>query len=201
MVRRRTPSPELTKLSEVVATWRAQHGGRGSKIPEELWDAAVRVARIDGVWLTAKTLGFKLEGLRERHERADDSQGTKAAAAEPVVAGVQPKIQGGEDDRDQRAQRARRSHPKPAGTEIVAANDATKVRSVGPPPFIALGMGTANGGGPAVIELAGRQGERMRLEVPSGIDVCRLVCFRQRCVQLPGVRLCRDRAAAVWPGR
>lgn len=39
-----------------LAQWRAQHGGRGIPVPEELWAEAVKVARIAGAGPTARAL-------------------------------------------------------------------------------------------------------------------------------------------------
>jgi hypothetical protein len=88
--RQGTASEDLTRLTEAVAKWRAAGGGvRGSKIPDDLWNEAVRVARVDGVWRTAKALGFKYEGLKRRIERGDGGDRTQASA-DPVQAGEGP---------------------------------------------------------------------------------------------------------------
>ena len=60
MRRGRVLSKDLAKLIDAVGKWRDEHGGggRGKKVPEEFWKEAVRVARTDGVWLTAKEARF-----------------------------------------------------------------------------------------------------------------------------------------------
>ena len=37
-----------------LAQWRAQHGGRGIPMPEELWAEVVKVARVEGAGTTAR---------------------------------------------------------------------------------------------------------------------------------------------------
>jgi hypothetical protein len=83
MGRKRTPSEDLAKLSEAVARWREQHGGggRGRTIPEELWNEAVRVARLDGLWLTAKATRLQYDAIKQRIARADGSEVTTAVRA------------------------------------------------------------------------------------------------------------------------
>ena len=50
-------SRELVALSARVAQWRKESGGgRGSRIPEALWEEAVRVAGIVGLYPTARAL-------------------------------------------------------------------------------------------------------------------------------------------------
>jgi hypothetical protein len=44
-----------------VDTWRRQQGKR-TRIPEKLWDAAVQVARTDGLWATASATRFSRRG-------------------------------------------------------------------------------------------------------------------------------------------
>jgi len=64
----RTMSKRLSMTIERVEQWRGLHGGngRGSRIPEELWNEAVQLARVEGVWTTARALRFKYERLKER---------------------------------------------------------------------------------------------------------------------------------------
>jgi len=53
--------------------WRRKHGGRGKRIPEVLWSEAARVARAEGVPTTARALGLRGEGLKERVDRCGGS--------------------------------------------------------------------------------------------------------------------------------
>ena len=73
MGRGRVLSKDLAKLIDAVGKWRDEHGGggRGKKVPEELWKEAVRVARTDGVWLTAKAARFNYQSLKQRIERGE----------------------------------------------------------------------------------------------------------------------------------
>ncbi len=62
---------ERLKTSALVAQfaqWREQHGGRGKRIPEDLWSAAVAVARVDGVDRTARALRLDQRLLARRLE-------------------------------------------------------------------------------------------------------------------------------------
>jgi hypothetical protein len=71
MGQERELSEELAKLTKAVGKWRAARGGgRGTRIPDELWKEAVRVARVDGLWLTAKATRFNYDALKERVARA-----------------------------------------------------------------------------------------------------------------------------------
>jgi hypothetical protein len=40
---------QLESLSERLEHWRDQHGGRGRRIPDELWAEAMEVAKEEGV--------------------------------------------------------------------------------------------------------------------------------------------------------
>lgn len=52
--------------------WRAEHGGRGRPIPEQLWSVAVEVARAEGVEPTAVALRVDRERLARRVARAGE---------------------------------------------------------------------------------------------------------------------------------
>ena len=62
-------SAELIQLKERVAQWRDQRGGRRGRIPGKLWDAAIAVARRDGVLATAQAIGFDRGRLADRLAR------------------------------------------------------------------------------------------------------------------------------------
>ena len=68
---RRTASPQLERLQERVEKWRSQRGKR-TRIPEAFWEEACRVARVDGVWATARATRFNAQSLRQRVERLQD---------------------------------------------------------------------------------------------------------------------------------
>jgi len=64
----REASVELKALKAKVDDWRKQRGKR-TRIPEELWGEAVRVAQIDGVWATSRATHFRYPELKERLEK------------------------------------------------------------------------------------------------------------------------------------
>ena len=49
-----------------LTQWRAQHGGRGIPVPEELWAEVVKVARVDGAGTTARALRLDRARLEAR---------------------------------------------------------------------------------------------------------------------------------------
>ena len=68
----RTNSRELMAVQRRVEAWRRTSGGRGSRIPEELWNKAVEVARVVGVHATSQALRLNYERLKERAVQAAD---------------------------------------------------------------------------------------------------------------------------------
>jgi hypothetical protein len=59
-----------------LTQWRAQHGGRGIPVPEELWAEVVKVARVEGAGTTARVL--RLDRARLEARMAMD-RGTEVA--------------------------------------------------------------------------------------------------------------------------
>jgi hypothetical protein len=49
-----------------LTQWRAQHGGRGIPVPEELWAEVVKVARVEGAGTTARALSLDRARLEAR---------------------------------------------------------------------------------------------------------------------------------------
>ena len=49
-----------------LTQWRAQHGGRGISVPEELWAEVVKVARVEGAGTTARALRLDRARLEAR---------------------------------------------------------------------------------------------------------------------------------------
>lgn len=49
-----------------LTQWRAQHGGRGIPVPEELWAEVVKVARVEGAGTTARALRLDRARLEAR---------------------------------------------------------------------------------------------------------------------------------------
>ena len=60
-------APGLRTLRERVEQWRAQREGQ-SRLPEDLWDEAARMARVAGLNVTAKALRFDYYDLKKRME-------------------------------------------------------------------------------------------------------------------------------------
>jgi hypothetical protein len=59
----------LDELKDRLARWRERHGGPGVAVPEELWAAAVEVARVDGPDVTARALRLDRLRLATRMQR------------------------------------------------------------------------------------------------------------------------------------
>jgi hypothetical protein len=137
-------SQELNKLRQRVDEWRAREGGRGSQIPDQLWNDAVGVAQDVGVWATAKTLRFNYERLKARVNQAGGGEG---------IAMV------------------RRTEPVERATATRGRHASTASKGNAGPSFVALEMGQLSSGARTVIELVGRHGDRMRVELTGGVDV------------------------------
>jgi hypothetical protein len=145
-----TVSKELKALGERVAAWRAQSGGRGSRIPDELWDEAVQVVRVDGLHATARASRFNYDRLKERCGPAASSEGAEKQTPAAV------------DE-----------------TGVAPAGDHRRVERIGEQPgsrFIALGRpAPCLEASKLLVELVGRDGERMRVEMTGVVDVVGLV--------------------------
>jgi len=130
-----TTSRELTELCRRVNEWRKREGGgRGSRIPASLWDDAVRVAQVEGLYATARATRFNYERLKDR------------------VAAVQG-----------------------AGAMVAGAAEDEAGRHGASPRFVAVQVAEPRAGSHATIELVGREGERMRVEVVGDLDLAGLV--------------------------
>ena len=57
---------ELGRVEKKLSIWRERHGGRGRRIPSELWRAAAEVAAVAGVNETARVLGVDRARLQRR---------------------------------------------------------------------------------------------------------------------------------------
>ena len=66
-----------------LTQWRAQHGGRGIPVPEELWAEVVKVARIEGSGTTARAL--RLDRARLEARMAMDRRPEVAEASSGFV--------------------------------------------------------------------------------------------------------------------
>ena len=63
----------LKELRGRVEHWRTHREGGRSMVPEVLWNAAVEVARVEGVHATAKALRFNYYSLKDRLVRANSA--------------------------------------------------------------------------------------------------------------------------------
>lgn len=66
----------MSRTRRQLEAWRERYGGPGQPIPENLWDAAVDVARIEGVDATARALRIDRGRLARRKELASAVSGS-----------------------------------------------------------------------------------------------------------------------------
>lgn len=148
MTPKKKTSPELARLKAKLEQWRKETGGgrSGAKIPEELWQEAVRVAAEEGVNVTAQELRFSYMGLKKRMMASEG-----APSASPA--------QGGSET--QQAQRGARDKSAAAPREA--------------PHFVPVVMPPVLRSGGITVEVERGAGERLRVEVPRDYDVASLV--------------------------
>ena len=115
---------DLSTLRERVEQWRTCRTKR-TRIPEELWTAAVTVARVEGLYATSRATRFNYYSLKDRLALTE-------------------------------------TEPRQGRCETIET--AT---------FVEIEGGQLGGGGKTVVELVGRRGGRMRIDVsgPSPVDV------------------------------
>lgn len=70
MLEREANQSQVSRVRQRLEDWRERHGGRGRRIPEELWKAAVEVARGASVDWTARALRLDRGILAGRVEAA-----------------------------------------------------------------------------------------------------------------------------------
>jgi len=75
----------LAEVRVRLERWRRRHGGPGMRIPEELWTEAARVAQVEGIGTTARTLRLRREGLSKRIEGAHRDEGEGASPGSAFV--------------------------------------------------------------------------------------------------------------------
>jgi len=81
-----TPLPEqLQQLRQRLEEWRNAHIRR-SRLPEELWAAAVELARQHGLFRTAHTLRLDYTNLKKRVQTAPGMRAVPPAAFMELVA-------------------------------------------------------------------------------------------------------------------
>lgn len=117
---------DLSVVRKRVEQWRQHRMSSRELIPQELWDAAVEVARVEGVNATCRALRFNYYSLKARM-------------------------------------------PPEESTERRARSEEGD--------FVELAMAPLGGGGKTVVELMGRRGGRMRIDVsgPSSVDIAAVV--------------------------
>lgn len=81
-------SRALHALKGKLTRWRVKHGGPGRRIPEEIWSAAVELARMEGVEPIAHALRLNAERLERRVEDAEGIEITEFVEITGEVAGT-----------------------------------------------------------------------------------------------------------------
>jgi hypothetical protein len=66
MSRDRSSGSQIESTRERLERWRREHGGTGRSIPEEFWEEAARVARAEGIAVTARALRLDRYRLARR---------------------------------------------------------------------------------------------------------------------------------------
>jgi hypothetical protein len=144
-------SQELTEARRCIDRWRRERTSRKETIPDHVWAAAAAAARVDGIWSTSQALRLEFNRLKAR---VVGTTGKALVATRRVVG-----ESGGRAAVDVRGAVGKaEARRKPAFVEVVL----DPVREA------------ASGGvGKTVVELMGRQGERMRIEIagPTAVDV------------------------------
>jgi len=79
----------LAALGRRLAAWRRAHGGRGRRLPEEIWDDAVRLAREGDLGAVARALRLRPEALARRVRSTGGGPATRREAR-PSFVEVRP---------------------------------------------------------------------------------------------------------------
>jgi hypothetical protein len=78
----------LSRLRDDVEGWRANRESPKSRVPEDLWERAVEVARTDdGTWKTSKAIRFNYQDLQRRVASA-----SRAGSAGSSIVGRPPEF-------------------------------------------------------------------------------------------------------------
>ena len=78
----------LVRAQGHLESWRRDFGGRGVRIPEELWGEAVEAAQTCGLLMTAQKLGLDRGRLEARVSLAEGQQRRTGGRREPVFVEV-----------------------------------------------------------------------------------------------------------------
>jgi len=88
----------LETLTSKVSQWRAGCGTKRARVPEDLWEEAVVVARTSGVFATAKATRLHYSVLKKRVEQAKQAPASERPSptfievAPPAVEWSQPPL-------------------------------------------------------------------------------------------------------------
>jgi hypothetical protein len=84
-------SREPAAVRQCVERWRGKDGGRGSRIPEDLWNEAASAARVHGVHTTARTLRLNYYRLKARVSATEgEGRSSKSVASAFVEMRMEP---------------------------------------------------------------------------------------------------------------
>ena len=147
-------SPELRALCIIVERWRERNGGSGSRVPEEIWQDAVRVAKTEGLHATARATRLACERLKGR--MTQDENGVENST------GVVPTV-------DRKAYRARGGDGR-GQMWTVEAGGATAAGNAGSR-FVAIDVPAARMASQMTIDVVSRHGDRMCIAVTGAVDV------------------------------
>jgi hypothetical protein len=81
----------LNRVRERISRWRAERGGRGIPLPEEIWSEAVEAAGVHGVDVVAQALrvdGGRLAARLARSNGTEPVGGTGEAFVEVSASGL-----------------------------------------------------------------------------------------------------------------
>jgi hypothetical protein len=158
----RTASKDLAQLCARVVKWREREGGRGSRVPDALWREAVATAGKAGLYATARATRFNYVRLKERREEVA-AKGRKAGTTAGDVAHVARRKETALAVAGNRTEGAKLGVGDGRGVADVAAGSSSR--------FIAVRMPAVPPASRTSIELVGRHGDHLRVEVAGDIDV------------------------------
>jgi hypothetical protein len=82
-------SAQLKEVQRRVERWRERGGGKGTRMPEELWQAAEEVARVEGLYSTSRALRVEYSRLKQRvRSRPVTSTKTSSVSSSFVELGM-----------------------------------------------------------------------------------------------------------------
>jgi hypothetical protein len=157
-------SRQLVRAVRCIERWRGERVSRKETIPDYVWSAAAEAARVDGVWVASRALRLEFNRLKER---------VFGARTGPAVRATVPASARTRRARRRRPLETKQLVPRSAGFVEVVVDP---VRELGASGAAVPGVGSTwrpGATGSAVIELMGRNGERMRIEVacPTAVDL------------------------------